>query len=67
MASETIKALLMITLFGVLEALLYLPQLINSQVARGWYQAMLLHRPPWRTHAPVNHVLIPVRARRVRH
>ena len=66
MASETIKALLMITLFGVLEALLYLPQLINSQVVKRWRQATLPHRPHWPTHLPVSYAVIPLRATRAR-
>lgn len=63
MASETTKALLMITLFGVLEALLYLPQSINTQAVKRW---LLVHRPHWPTHVPVSYALIPVRARRSR-
>lgn len=66
MASETIKALLMVTLFGVLEALLYLPQLINSQTAKRWRQMEFLHRLQWPVQAPVSYVLIPVRVRRGR-
>jgi len=66
MASETIKALLMITLFGVLEALLYLPQLINSQVVKRCHQATLLHRPHWPMHLPISYAVIPVRVRRNR-
>jgi hypothetical protein len=38
MASETIKALLMITLFCGLQALLHLPQLINSQAVERWLE-----------------------------
>jgi len=67
MASETIKALLMISLFGVLEALLYLPQMINSQTVKRWSQMKLAHRPHWRVHAPARYALIPVRVRRGRH
>ena len=60
MASETIKAVMMITLFGVLEALLHQPQSVNLQTVNRW---LLLHPPHWPTHAPVSYVLIPVRAR----
>jgi hypothetical protein len=66
MASETIKALLMISLFGVLEVLLYLPQLINSQT-ESWRQIKLVHRPHWPVHAPASYAVIPVRVRRGRH
>jgi len=66
MASETIKALLMITLFGVLEALLYMPQLVNSQIVKRWRQSTLLHRPHWPAHAPISYAVIPVGVRRSR-
>ena len=44
MSSETIKALLMITLFCGLLALLHLPQLINSQAVERWLER------PFRSH-----------------
>jgi len=40
MASETIKALLMIALFGVLETALYFPRLRASQWRRRLHQAL---------------------------
>ena len=66
MSSETIKALLMITLFCGLLALLHLPQLINSQAVKRWRRATLLHRPNWFARAPIGHALIPMRVRRGR-
>ncbi len=64
MASETIKALLMIILFCGLEAALHLPRLINSQMIRRGRQAMLQHRPHWHVHTPISYALVPVRVRR---
>jgi len=64
MASETIKALLMIALFCGLEAALYLPRLINSQNLKRWRQATLRHLPHWPVHGPVSYALMPVRIRR---
>lgn len=64
MASETIKALLMISLFCGLQAALHLPRLINSQSIRRWQRAVLLHRPLWPASAPIGYALIPVRVRR---
>jgi hypothetical protein len=64
MASETIKALLMITLFCGLQAALHLPQLINSQMAKRRRQTMFVHRLHWHPHIPISYALIPVRARR---
>ena len=66
MASETIKALLMISLFCGLQAALHLPRLINSQSIRRWRRAALVHRPLWPAHASLNYALIPVRVRRDR-
>ena len=66
MASETIKALLMITLFCGLQSALYLPQLINSPTVRRWRRAMSLRRPRSLAHAPVSYALIPARASRRR-
>jgi hypothetical protein len=66
MASETIKALLMISLFCALEAALYWPRLINSQTIKRWRQATLLHWPQWPVHGPVSYALVPVRVRRGR-
>jgi hypothetical protein len=67
MASETIKALLMITLFCGLQAALHLPRLINSRTVKRWRRAMILHRPHLPTNAPISYALIPVRVRRSRH
>ncbi len=67
MASETIKALLMITMFCGLQAALHLPRLINSQTIKRWRQAALLPRPHWPARMPVSYALIPVRVRRGRH
>ena len=61
MASETIKALLMITLFCGLQAGLHLARLINSQMVKRWRRAMILHRPHWPAHAPISYDLITVR------
>jgi hypothetical protein len=61
MASETIKALLMITLFCGFQALLHMPQLINSQAVERWRRATLLL-----VHAPISHALIPMRVGRGR-
>jgi hypothetical protein len=66
MASETIKALLMIALFCGLQAALHLPRLINSQVIKRVRRATLLHRPHWPARPPISYALIPVRVRRGR-
>jgi len=58
MASETIKALMMITLFCGLEATLHLPRL----TVKRWRRTMLEHRRP----APISYALIRVRVRRNR-
>ena len=68
MASETIKALLMISLFCGLEAALHLPHRINSQMAKRRRQPIRLHQPhwDWHPHLPANYALIPVRVGRGR-
>ncbi|HLG81655.1 MAG TPA: hypothetical protein VKY22_11605 [Bradyrhizobium sp.] len=67
MASETIKALMMITLFCSLQAALHLPRMINSQTIRRWRQMTLLPRLHWPVHPPAGYALIPVQVRRRRH
>ena len=67
MASETIKALMMITLFCGLQTALHLPRLIHSQTIKRWRQMTLLPRPHWPVHPPVSYALIPARIRRGRH
>ena len=65
MASETIKALLMIALFGVLEAALYLPRMSESRLLKRLRQMKVLHRPHWPAHTPIiYYALVPVRGRR---
>ena len=64
MANETIKALLMISLFGALQIALHLPRLLNLPNWKRARRAMVLHGPHWITHAPTAYALLPVRARR---
>lgn len=64
MASETIKALLMIALFCGFQAALHLPRLLSSRTVKRWRIAIILHR--LHAHAPIRYVLIPVRVRRSR-
>jgi hypothetical protein len=66
MASETIKALLMITLFCGLQAAIHLPSLINSRTMILWRRAMILHRRHLPAHTPTSYALIPVRVWRTR-
>jgi hypothetical protein len=61
MASETIKAFLMITLFCGLQAALNLPRPIDSETVKRWRQAMMLHRPHWPAHGPISYAVTPVR------
>jgi hypothetical protein len=63
MASETIKALMMITLFCGLETALHMPELIKSQAIKRWRQMTLLPRLHWPAHPLVSYALIPVRVR----
>lgn len=67
MASETIKVLLMITLFCGLQAALHLPRLIDLRKMERRRRAMILHRLYLRAHAPISYALISVRVRRSRH
>lgn len=62
MASETIKALMMIILFGALEAFLHWPRQMNSQIIARWRRVTLLPDRP--AQAPVHFALVPVRVRR---
>ncbi len=64
MASETIKALLMIALFGVLEVALYAPRMYNSHALKRVRHAMALHRPHWPIRAATSYALVPARVRR---
>jgi hypothetical protein len=66
MASETIKAFLMIALFCGFQALLHLPGLINSEPAKRWRRAIILHRPHWLADAPIRYALIQVQVGRRR-
>jgi hypothetical protein len=66
MTSETIKALLMITLFCGLQTALHLPRLLNSRTVTRWRPAIILHRLHLLAHAPISYVMIPVRVRRSR-
>ena len=51
MASETVKALLMITLFCGLQVSLHLPRLINSRMVKRCRRAMILYRPDFHMYA----------------
>jgi hypothetical protein len=66
MASETIKALLMITLFCDLQTALHLPRLLNSRAVMRWRPAIILHRLHLLAHASIIKVMVPVRVRRSR-
>jgi hypothetical protein len=60
MANETIKALLMIAMFGALETGLHFPRIRMSQ----WRNRLhLILRPLWPEAAPRHHVLQPVKVR----
>lgn len=63
MASETIKALMMISMFGILQAALHLPRLFNSPSWKRVRQAMVPHWPHWIANAPTAYALVPVRVR----
>ncbi len=62
MASETIKALMMISLFGILQIALHLPSLLNSPGWKRVRRAMVPHWPHWTAHAPI-YATVPVRIR----
>jgi hypothetical protein len=66
MASETIKALLMIALFCSLQAALHLSRLLNSPKLKLLRRAMILRRPHLPARAPTSYALIPVSIRRSR-
>lgn len=60
MASETLKALLMIALFGALETALYFPHIRASQWRKRLHQAVA---PSWPAVAPTHYALRPVKVR----
>jgi hypothetical protein len=60
MASETIKALLMTSLFCGLRVAFHVPQ-FNAQTIRRWRRGMIWHWPHWSMHAPVSHAMVSVR------
>jgi hypothetical protein len=64
MASETIKALLMISLFCGLQAALNLPRLIDLETVKRCRQAMMLRRPHWPAHGPISYAVTTVRGGR---
>ena len=63
MTSETIKVLLMISLFSGLLATLHLPGRINSQLLKRWRRVTALHGLHSGPRAPISYVLAPVRAK----
>ena len=67
MTSETIKVLLMISLFCGLQASLHWPRLAISRTTKRWRRAMTLYRPELPTYTPVGYALTPVWVGRSRH